>query len=65
MTVAMRNVNVYFDVVGTNPQHLRFAIDKIGAHRIMFGTDWFATMPMPPRNSLRQPIEAAEWAVHS
>src|SRR5215471_18349256 len=43
MTVAMRNVNVYFDVVGTNPQHLRFAIDKLGAHRIMFGTDWSAT----------------------
>jgi hypothetical protein len=43
MTVAMRNVNIYFDVVGTNPQHLRFAIDKIGAHRILFGTDWSAT----------------------
>lgn len=43
MTVAMRNVNVYFDVVGTNPQHLRFAIDKLGADRIMFGTDWSTT----------------------
>jgi predicted TIM-barrel fold metal-dependent hydrolase len=43
MTVAMRNVNVYFDVVGTNPEHLRFAIDKVGAHRILFGTDWSAT----------------------
>jgi Amidohydrolase/Tripartite tricarboxylate transporter family receptor len=43
MTVAMRNDNIYFDVVGTNPQHLRFAIDKIGPHRIMFGTDWSAT----------------------
>ena len=43
MTVAMRNVNVYFDVVGTNPQHLRFAIERIGADRIMFGTDWSAT----------------------
>lgn len=43
MTVAMRNVNVYFDVVGTNAEHLRFAIDKIGAHRILFGTDWSAT----------------------
>jgi predicted TIM-barrel fold metal-dependent hydrolase len=43
MTVAMRNVNIYFDVVGTNPQHLRFAIDKLGPHRIMFGTDWSAT----------------------
>lgn len=43
MTVAMRNVNVYFDVVGTSPGHLRFAIDKLGAERIMFGTDWSAT----------------------
>ena len=43
MTVAMRNVNVYLDVVGTNAQHLRFAVDKIGAERILFGTDWSAT----------------------
>jgi predicted TIM-barrel fold metal-dependent hydrolase len=43
MSVAMRNVNVYLDVVGTNPQHLRFAIDKLGADRIMFGTDWSTT----------------------
>ncbi len=43
MTVAMRNVNVYFDVIGTSPEHLRFAIDKIGSERILFGTDWSAT----------------------
>lgn len=43
MTVAMRNANVYLDVVGTNAQHLRFAVDKLGAHRILFGTDWSAT----------------------
>jgi predicted TIM-barrel fold metal-dependent hydrolase len=43
MTVAMRNVNVYFDVVGTNPQHLRTAIDKLGPDRVLFGTDWSAT----------------------
>ena len=43
MAVAMRNINVYFDVVGTSPQHLRFAIDKLGADRIMFGTDWSTT----------------------
>ena len=43
MTVAMRNVNVYLDVVGTNPQHLRFALDKLGPERILFGTDWSAT----------------------
>ncbi|MNC90957.1 Amidohydrolase [compost metagenome] len=39
----MRNVNIYFDVVGTSPQHLRFAIDKLGAERILFGTDWSTT----------------------
>ncbi len=43
MTVALRNVNVYFDVVGTNPQHLRQAIDALGADRILYGTDWSAT----------------------
>jgi hypothetical protein len=43
LTVALRNVNVYFDVVGTKPEHLREAIDKIGADRIMFGTDWSTT----------------------
>jgi predicted TIM-barrel fold metal-dependent hydrolase len=43
LTVAMRNVNIYFDVVGTSPQHLRMAIDKIGSERILFGTDWSAT----------------------
>jgi predicted TIM-barrel fold metal-dependent hydrolase len=43
LTVAMRNINIYFDVVGTNPEHLRIAVDKLGAHRILFGTDWSAT----------------------
>ena len=43
LTVAMRNHNVYFDVVGTSPGHLRTAIDAIGSHRIMFGSDWSAT----------------------
>jgi len=43
LVVAMRNVNVYFDVVGTSSEHLRLAIDKIGADRIMFGTDWSTT----------------------
>jgi predicted TIM-barrel fold metal-dependent hydrolase len=43
MTVAMRNINIYFDVVGTSPEHLRIAIDRIGPQRILFGTDWSAT----------------------
>lgn len=43
ITVAMRNSNIYFDVVGTNSDHLRQAIDIIGSERIMFGSDWSAT----------------------
>jgi uncharacterized protein len=43
MVVALRNVNVHFDVVGTSPEHLRLAIDKLGADRILFGTDWSTT----------------------
>jgi predicted TIM-barrel fold metal-dependent hydrolase len=43
LTVAMRNENVYFDTVGTTPAHLRQAVDAIGSHRIMFGTDWSTT----------------------
>ena len=43
LSVAMRNSNVYFDVVGTNTEHLRIAIDAIGSDRIMFGSDWSAT----------------------
>ena len=43
MAVAMRNANVYFDVVGTKGEHLRQAIDAIGSKRIMFGSDWSAT----------------------
>jgi len=43
LVVAMRNANIYFDVVGTRPDHLRQAIDAIGSERIMFGTDWSAT----------------------
>lgn len=43
LVVALRNSNVYFDVVGTNPEHLRRALDTIGSKRIMFGTDWSAT----------------------
>lgn len=43
IAVAMRNANVYFDVVGTSPQHLRHALDLIGSERILFGSDWSAT----------------------
>jgi uncharacterized protein len=40
MMVAMRNENVHFDIVGTSSDHLRQAVETIGANRIMFGTDW-------------------------
>lgn len=40
MTVALRNENIYFDTVQTSSEHLRIAVDELGADRIMFGTDW-------------------------
>jgi predicted TIM-barrel fold metal-dependent hydrolase len=43
LAVALRNENVYFDTVGTSPEHLRIAVSALGARRIMFGTDWSAT----------------------
>ncbi len=43
LSVAMRNTNVYFDTVGTIGEHIRIAVDKLGAHRIMFGSDWSPT----------------------
>lgn len=43
MAVAMRNTNVYFDIVGTTAEHLRKALDALGSKRILFGTDWSAT----------------------
>lgn len=43
LSIAMRNINVYFDTVGTTGEHIRMACDTIGADRIMFGTDWSPT----------------------
>ena len=43
LMVALRNVNVYFDIVDSCPEHIRRAVDGIGADRIMFGTDWCPT----------------------
>ncbi len=40
LSIAMRNTNVYFDIVETTPEHLRRAVEVIGAERIMFGSDW-------------------------
>lgn len=43
LVVALRNDNVFFDTVGTTPEHLRRAAGELGSDRIMFGTDWSAT----------------------
>jgi len=43
MAMAMRNVNVYLDTVGTCARHLRSAVGKLGADGILFGTDWSTT----------------------
>ena len=43
LSIAMRNTNVYFDTVGTIGEHVRIAVDTIGADRIMFGSDWSPT----------------------
>ena len=43
LAIAMRNTNVYFDTVGTIGEHVRIAVDTIGADRIMFGSDWSPT----------------------
>ena len=39
LVVAMRNANVYFDMTDTSAEHLREAVNIIGAHRIMYGSD--------------------------
>ena len=43
MIVALRNQNIYLDIVGTSIDHLQRAVSQLGAKRIMFGTDWSAT----------------------
>lgn len=43
MAVALRNANVFFDMVDSTPAHLTQAVKALGADRIMFGTDWSAT----------------------
>ena len=39
LVVAKRNANVYIDLTDSRAEHIREAIDEIGAHRIMYGTD--------------------------
>ena len=65
LSVAMRNRNVYFDTVGTSPEHLRTAVDAMGAQRIMFGSDWSATWrwlsdPAPLHTIRKRVLEKAK-----
>ncbi len=39
VVVAMRNVNVYLDMTDAPSEHIREAVQILGAERIMFGTD--------------------------
>ena len=39
MVVATRNANVYVEMTDVPSEHVREAVEKIGAHRIMFGVD--------------------------
>lgn len=39
MSVAMRNANIYLDLTDTSAEHLREAINMLGAERVMFGSD--------------------------
>ncbi len=39
VVIAMRNVNVYLDMTDAPSEHIREAVQILGAERIMFGTD--------------------------
>jgi predicted TIM-barrel fold metal-dependent hydrolase len=39
LVVAMRNANVFLDLTDSTGEHVRLATNKLGAQRIMFGTD--------------------------
>lgn len=39
MVIAVRNANVYLEITDAPSEHVREAVHKIGAERIMFGTD--------------------------
>lgn len=55
LMVASRNVNVYFDIVDSSAEHIRQAVDRIGAGRLMFGTDWGG-----PTRWVREPYGVVE-----
>jgi predicted TIM-barrel fold metal-dependent hydrolase len=39
LVVAMRNTNVFLDLTDSTGEHVREAVDRVGARRVMFGTD--------------------------
>jgi uncharacterized protein len=39
LVIAMRNTNVFPDLTDSTGEHVREAIDRVGARQVMFGTD--------------------------
>jgi predicted TIM-barrel fold metal-dependent hydrolase len=66
LAVAMRNENVYLEISGSSANHLRRALQVIGAKRLLFGTDWspvwrFVQHPAPVvLKSIRNVEEATD-----
>ena len=52
LAVALRNSNVYLDTADSCAEHIRIAVEKLGADRIMFGTDW-----SPTQRFIREPAD--------
>jgi len=50
--------NVYFDIMGLNPQVIRFLVDTLGADRVVTGSDWPIWAPVT-RGKLSQAFAAA------
>ena len=51
IAVALRNSNVYLDTADSISQHVKIAVDKLGADRVLFGTDW-----SPTQRFIRDPM---------
>jgi len=46
LVVAMRNANVFLGLTDSTGEHVRQAIDRVGARRVMFGTDLMIEISM-------------------
>jgi predicted TIM-barrel fold metal-dependent hydrolase len=51
-------LNVYFDIMGLNPQTIRYLVDFLGADRVLVGSDW-PIWAAVSRESLRHAFTAA------